>query len=460
VKKKPGRNEPCPCGSGKKAKQCHGLDAPAADATPAAPDSGVVKALDWLELRHPKAMHESFTDFVFNDIWPEKGPPPQELEEQFLNAILYPINEVWFASGDIRLGARQHRVIDLVRGALGAQLSQVELSFLNELDTNWHRLYRVLEPTPDGACLLMDALDLEAEPIRIDAPDQMESFSPGLLVGVRLVTVEGRQELSGVWFEFPAPFDIRALNFVTEAAEGEYEEEEDRAYAIETEIATCWVEMMVEAEQAGAAAAPQEEAGMDDADEPLFITDHYQVLDEARLTRILDACPLLDSELSPGWALLDLDENEDGCAFQLEILRGSKPDRLEVQYGSAADAEAGRPWFEGLVGDAVRYLTRDISDPAQMLDEDVMQEFEHLPPEILARLAVGMPPALDPEWPNEPHPELDGATPMEAARKKAGAAKVRKLLLAMEEDEARIAREHGVQPLPLQFLWDQLGLQR
>lgn len=458
MKKKPGRNDPCPCGSGKKAKQCHGVDAPSVDAAPAAPDSGVVKALDWLELRHPKAMHESFTDFVFNDIWPEQGPAPEELEEQFLNALLYPINEVWFASGDIRLGARHHRVIDLVRGALGAQLSQAELSFLNELDMNWHRLYRVLESAPGDGCLLMDALDLEAETISVEGVGKGEMFEPGMLIGARLVTVDGRREFSGVWFEFPPPFDIRALNFVTEVAEGEYEEEEDRAYAIETEIATCWVEMMLEAEQAGAATAPDGEDGTGDEDDPLFITDHYQVLDDARLTRILDECPLLDSSLSPGWALLDLDE--EGGGFELEILRGSKPDRLEVQYVSIDDAELGQPWFEDLVGDAVRHLTRDISDPAQMLDEDVMSKFENLPPEILARLAVGLPPALDPEWPNAPHPELDGATPLEAARTRVGAAKVRKLLLDLEADEARIARENDVQPLPLQFLWDQLGLQR
>ncbi len=170
MKKKPGRNDPCPCGSGKKAKQCHGVDAAPADETPAGPDSGVVKAFDWLERRHPKAMRESFTDFLFNDIWPEQGPAPKELDGDFLNTILQPINEVWFASGDIRLGARHHRVIDLVRGALGAQLSQTELSFLNELDTNWHRLYRVLESDPGnplaesfafgaGEMLLLDKLE-------------------------------------------------------------------------------------------------------------------------------------------------------------------------------------------------------------------------------------------------------------------------------------------------------------
>ncbi|MGH9469826.1 MAG: SEC-C metal-binding domain-containing protein, partial [Terriglobia bacterium] len=34
---KVGRNDPCPCGSGKKYKKCHGATAPAASAPPAAP---------------------------------------------------------------------------------------------------------------------------------------------------------------------------------------------------------------------------------------------------------------------------------------------------------------------------------------------------------------------------------------------------------------------------------------
>jgi preprotein translocase subunit SecA len=35
VEKKVGRNDPCPCGSGKKYKQCHGMNQPSAPATPA-----------------------------------------------------------------------------------------------------------------------------------------------------------------------------------------------------------------------------------------------------------------------------------------------------------------------------------------------------------------------------------------------------------------------------------------
>jgi len=34
VEKKVGRNDPCPCGSGKKYKQCHGMNQPSAPVSP------------------------------------------------------------------------------------------------------------------------------------------------------------------------------------------------------------------------------------------------------------------------------------------------------------------------------------------------------------------------------------------------------------------------------------------
>jgi len=254
-----GRNDPCPCGSGKKAKHCHGVGQSPDEAEATEPRQAVEKALDWLEQRHLKAVRESFADFVFNDLWPEQGPAPEEVDERFLDSIMGMLHEVWFASGEIRLGTRHHRVIELVRGALGAQLSTGELAYLNELEANRHRLYRVLERTPDDACMLMDALDLAVEPLRLEDPELARHCAPGTLVGLRILTVDGRRETSGVWFEFPLSDDIQVLNFVTEVAAGEYEEEEDRGFAAEAEIATCWIEATLAAQQSVAAANDEDD---------------------------------------------------------------------------------------------------------------------------------------------------------------------------------------------------------
>jgi len=457
---KTGRNDPCPCGSGKKAKHCHGVDGPTEAEVSDSPDRVVSKALDWLEQRHLKAVRDSFSDFVFNDLWPEQGPAPEELDARVLDALMQMLHEVWFASGDIRLGTRHHRVVELVRGALGAKLAPDEIAYLNELEANWHRLYRVLERAPDGACMLMDALDLSAEPLRVEAPELASGPAPGTLMGARIITVGGRRVTSGVWFEFPLTCDIRALNFVTEVAAHEYGEEEDRAFAIEAEIATCWIESMLENLHAASPAANDEDGEGDDEtwneDDGLSIADHYEVLDDARLTRILDACPELAASPAGGWTL----GTDDQPWFEVEILRATGPARLEVHYGSADDAQRRRPWFEELAGDAVRFLNREIIDPLAALDEEILEQFGDLPPELMARLALGVRPEFEPDWLDEPLPELDGASPLEAAKTRAGAAKLRKLLLALEADEAEFARKNSVQPFPMQFLWDSVGLDR
>ena len=64
---KVGRNDPCPCGSGKKFKKCCGSQAnqPAAGENK---DGGVGKALDWLTSRHAKAVKTSIAAMLNDDL--------------------------------------------------------------------------------------------------------------------------------------------------------------------------------------------------------------------------------------------------------------------------------------------------------------------------------------------------------------------------------------------------------
>ena len=61
-----GRNDPCPCGSGKKYKQCC-LKAQEAQLTESQQERSyaVPKAIDWLQTRHGKAMQTALHNGFF-----------------------------------------------------------------------------------------------------------------------------------------------------------------------------------------------------------------------------------------------------------------------------------------------------------------------------------------------------------------------------------------------------------
>ncbi|MFN7309334.1 MAG: hypothetical protein ACK5S1_00870 [bacterium] len=78
-----GRNDPCPCGSDLKCKHCYGgpRQEPRAAAEVEARDSAVPRALGWLAERHRKAMQAALDELLFEQLWPEGGPNPNEIGE-------------------------------------------------------------------------------------------------------------------------------------------------------------------------------------------------------------------------------------------------------------------------------------------------------------------------------------------------------------------------------------------
>src|SRR6186713_269481 len=111
----PGRNDPCPCGSGKKFKRCHGADA--APAAAPAPRSGFAYA------------HQLFTARLY--------PEAQRVCEQALQA--QPRNlDGWFLSAAIAL---EQRAFEAALGAmhkaaeLAPQRAEVQFNIGHILDT-------------------------------------------------------------------------------------------------------------------------------------------------------------------------------------------------------------------------------------------------------------------------------------------------------------------------------------
>jgi len=463
MKSKIGRNDPCPCGSGKKAKNCHGTEGPQAEQGQAG-QSLWQAVVQWFEKEHGRAFSESYPEFVVRELWPEEAPAPSDYPES-VEAMLTPfLIDLWLSCGDIRLGRRYHRPCELAANGLAGRLPPEMLDELILIGETPLRLYRVVGRTESGGWQLVDALDFERQPLEVPDVEALERFE-GMLVGARVAETAEDARLVGQCFVFPADVEIQVMNAARGTAEENYEEEDDRSWNVDLEIAAQWLDVVLasvdgELGEEGADEDDEEHGFEGSADDFLFVTDHYELLDEPGLREVLDGNPQFFKGGDSAWLLEE--DNELGLEeAAIEIRTTNKPGRLELNYPSVEDADTGRAWFEEYAGDAVRYLTREISSPDGMLDEDIMRELEALPPEALNELlSAGLAEQTLLSWLDEPCAELDGATPREVAAGPGGAERVRPLLLALEEAAAALAAMQGQAAPDTTLLWDELGIER
>ncbi|HRO59360.1 MAG TPA: SEC-C domain-containing protein [Burkholderiaceae bacterium] len=464
---KVGRNEPCPCGSGRKFKHCHGRSA--ASGTPSAPHDShagaVERVLAWLSQRHRKAMTTALDELLFEDFWPEDGPEPEEVDEQTWGMVFMNLHEWLLADGDIRVAGEWRDINDYVLGERGPALSPLQRDFIRQLATNPLKLYTVTEIRPDEGLTLVDAMDADSEPFFVRERAGTRGARAGLLLGCRVVTVDDHLELSGAIYPFSMLNEPLVLESVRQAMDADMHPE-DRAYEVARAIVCEWMEQML---------MPPRLPELVDAQtgEPLlFVTDHYRILDKPALIDALDASPETSADAEGQWTRASL-EAEGTSRLLAGIQIGSAQDRIEIFHRTQDSADEGRAWFEKLAGDSVRHLTREITDPAEVLrsKKATGQETQadagpapagvlDLPPEVLSQAIEQTLRRSYANWADEPIPALTGKTPRQAIRTAAGLERVKGLLRSYEANETAMATSDGRPAISYQFLWDALGIER
>jgi hypothetical protein len=454
-----GRNDPCPCGSGAKYKHCHGRPAsiPSAAIDNDSHDGAVERALAWLTQRHRKALQAAFDDLLLEQLWPEDGPEPADVDEDAWRMLMGNLGEWLLAEGDSEVQGTWREVNEYLLSREGPALSPGQQRWITQLGECALRLYTVTDVHPGEGMTLVDALDTHAPPLIVQERMGSESARPGMLIGCRVMSVADHLELSGAIYPFSALDEPGTLA----AAQAELEAQhhpDDRAYMLGLAIAQAWVQQLV-----GPRALPT----MVDASsgEPLLlITDHYQVLDAQALTHALAGCTDVAANSTGGWHREQA--GEDGFTRALVAINpGNKPGRIEVFYRTQRLADDGRTWFESVAADAVRHLTREISDPRGALsnrDGDAKPAAAQvdLPPEVLAEAIEKVMLRSYANWADEPIPALGGKTPRQAIESLNGLERVKGLLRSYEDGEAEMARSQGRRSISYQFLWDGLGISR
>ena len=226
----PGRNDPCPCGSGKKYKHCHqqeGHGPTELSPRPSAAresEGAVSSALDWLTERHRKGFKVA-VETLFEDLWPDDAPGDRKtLGAEVLQSVQINLVEWLIAEGEMQVKGQQRRINAVLTGPDGPRLSDGQRRWLAQQGERALRLYTVTDVRPGDGLTICDASDADA-PLAVQERTASWQAQPGLLIGARVMQAGDHLELSGAIYPFSmlAQQGERALRLytVTEVRPGE-----------------------------------------------------------------------------------------------------------------------------------------------------------------------------------------------------------------------------------------------
>ena len=466
-----GRNDPCPCGSGKKYKQCCGK--PEAPTTPSADshEGAVERAVAWLAQHHRKAfaaaLEEEIDGAAFGWFDDDDDDAVREamagIDDALWQQLQLNLTEWLLAEGEIKVKGETQRVADLLLGSSGPLLSVGQRAWLAQLAQRPLRLYDVTDVVPGFGVTLCDALDAAQAPIVVTEREGSRSMRPGMQIGARVMVVAGGHQLSGAVYPF-SMLSGRAVHEELRALLAHPSPHaEDNALMVGHLIIKGWL-----AQYLRPARWPDFVHAA--SGEPLlFTTDHYEVRDWDALASALAAQPDVQGSREAGWDRL-VDGDDGLTRSQATVAPQAGGQRVSLLTKTAGLAHSGRLWFEALAGDAVKFMLREISDPKGMLSRAGTSAArtaasglpEGIDPQALAQAIAGVVKRSYANWADEPIPALGGQTPRQAMRSAAGLERVKGLLRSYEDGEVRMAaQQRRAESLTTyQFLWDELGLQR
>lgn len=456
VTQSPGRNDPCPCGSGLKYKRCCWQKEFAPVPEVKDHDGAVARALGWLNERHRKAFRSALDELLGGLCTEEERRELARLDAPTLTGIDLNLTEWLLAEGEIVIKGTRQGIVASLLNAGGPLFTVGQRDWLRQLSEQPLRLYDVTDVVPGAQITLCDALAVDRAPVVVRERSGSQTLQVGTQAGFRIMQVQEHHELSGAAY----PFSMLAGPGVAaelRKTEQKFRRSPELPTLLGRVIVSGWLRQYVQ--------PPAIPTLMDahSGDPIRLITDHYQVQDWGALTQALARSHEVDGNRQDGWSRLR--EGDDGQTRALAtICIGKRPDRLEVFFKTQRQADEGRPWFDELAGGAVTFLTREITDPGSALQRPshrkATRDVPDIDPEMMAQVIEQAIRRSYAHWADEPIPALGNQTPRQAMQTPAGLERVKGLIRSYEDGEERQAAEQGRREMSYQFLWDALGVAR
>src|SRR5690349_14361488 len=213
-----GRNDPCPCGSGRKYKHCCGGAATTRDPDEKGRAGAVERALDWLASRHRKAAGVAIETMLFGGLTDEERATLQTQDDETWQQIQLNANEWLLAEAAIDVRGKPTRVADLLLGPGGPLFTVEQRQWIAQLSERPLRLYDVTDVVPGRQMTLCDSLETEAPPIVVVERAGSQESLVGSQVGFRIMEVGDHRELSGAAYPFSLLAGPRVIGAMRQAS--------------------------------------------------------------------------------------------------------------------------------------------------------------------------------------------------------------------------------------------------
>ncbi len=351
-----GRNDPCPCGSGKKYKRCCLLVREADERQARTMGAGLGQALDWLFKTHGPAVQVAIEQDFF------EAASRDEIRDLFagvssdLRVMLeVNLNDWLLADAEIEVGGARRRTAELLAEAGGPPLDAAARQRIDEMARRPLALYEVEESRPDGMWV-RDLLAPAAPRFWVSEPATAESPRPGTPFGGRLLEEGDGRILSGALYPLPASLLAQLKDHLRAGLHGR--RGEDPALVsrrvLGPAIIAAWLDCLA------VSLAPPELEDYATGEPILLVTDRYRVNDWERLSAALAGEGEVEGDRAEGWVR---GAERNGKPDVLLSLRPGAEDRLEAFARTAARGDEGRSWLLRVAGDAVAFERRDTEDP-------------------------------------------------------------------------------------------------
>jgi hypothetical protein len=454
-----GRNDPCPCGSGKKYKQCCANASAAVSAPVKSHDGAVERALEWLMSKHRKAVHAATEDMLFGGLNDDEMDIIDALNEQTRGGIDLNATEWLLAEGFILIKGEHKRVSECLLGLGGPLFTVDQRHWITQLSERPLRLYVITDVIPGKQITVCDSLDTEAAPIMVREVSGSRGAQVGMHIGLRIMQVEDYYELSGAMYPFSRLAGPGVIDRMLDAIENADVRIKEMSGYLSYIIRHEWLEQYY---------APPPLPTMMDAysGEPiLLITDDYRVTDWDKLAQSLASQSDVEGMRASGWdRLMDCEDGQVRTTVAINIEKGA--DRISLFYKTQTAADSGRLWFDALTPDSVEFIAREITDPkGAMANRPLSQGVQpgmgglDLSSEMVADLIEQTIHRIYANWADESLDALDNKTPRQAIKTQAGLERVKGLIRSYEDGEQQQAEGQGRRDVSYEFLWDALGIE-
>lgn len=446
---KVGRNDPCPCGSGKKFKKCCQALEDAVAGRRRDEDHAVRAALDWLMARYPDQAGGALADGFFGAPDDDAEFLPQYQGMIQVNSAEWLLTEARLEIGDEAIASR-----DLYLGPGGPLLTAHGRSWLEEIGKRRLSLYEVRQVRAGEGVSVADQLHPEQPELWVRERSGSRSIMQWDILGGRLARQDDQWVFTGAMYPFAREDGLFLRDEILREMEGVDRQSDLAREVVAVHIIDSWLSSL----SGGRPLPTLVDASTQDTIR--LTTDHYRVSNWDTLESVLAGQADVEGDRASGW--IRFVEMGGEMRRSRARLTAKGADALEVSCRTLELANETRKWLERLARTALRFRVREVVDPrspkvlVSAANSRGRKAPAQVPEEVLREFMTN----LYGNWADTPIPALGDKTPRQAVGNERGCRAVIDLLRSYEHAELRRVRDQGGEPFDFGFLWKQLGLDR